>query len=244
MKIHYINLARREDRKQHFLAINQGIADFDHVKAVDGSTLDFDQVLDAGLVAPDLTTYTHGALGCAWTHMLLWKYAIARNETITIAEDDAVFNRNFSQLSSKLLDQLPQDMDFVLWGWNFNSILCVELLGGLQQALMHFTNKPMLEKMSEFQNSQLDCIAMKLLFAFGIPCYSISPKGAAQLINACFPLKACTLSAPALQEDMPNFGIDVAMNHHYAKLSCYACWPPLVVTENDKSQSDIQRDAV
>jgi hypothetical protein len=39
MEVFYINLARRPDRNKQFLALNEGVALFHRVEAVDGETV-------------------------------------------------------------------------------------------------------------------------------------------------------------------------------------------------------------
>ena len=42
-----------------------------------------------GTITKDLA-YTPGALGCALSHVALWKKAVSQNKSITIFEDDII----------------------------------------------------------------------------------------------------------------------------------------------------------
>ena len=79
---------------------------------------------------------------------------------------------------------------------------------------------------------------MRLGNAFGICCYTVSPKGARRLRDACFPLMNDVIPIVALSRNIANFCLDSIMNKYYCTLASYVCFPPLVWTENDKSDSD------
>ena len=63
-----------------------------------------------------------------------------------------------------------------------------------------------------FQEQAVTPQAFRLRRALGIPCYSISPKGARALRAACLPLARIKVHFPGLDRHLPNFGIDVVMN--------------------------------
>src|SRR5262245_46516947 len=96
MRVHLINLERNPERLAEFKTVNGHLSDVERVAAVDGEKLDFAALTREGLVSADvLNTYTMGGVGLALTHFKLWEAAIASGEMVTIAEDDAIFNRNF-----------------------------------------------------------------------------------------------------------------------------------------------------
>ena len=158
-----------------------------------------------------------------------------------MAEDDAVFNQHFVRKAGEVLSRLPSGWDIVLWGWNFDSILHVEVFGGLRQSVMHFDARYLRDRIGEFQAKAYEVLPMRLIGAFGTVCYSISPKGAGRLCELCFPLRNETIRVPGLGRDIPNLTLDALMNKHYCGLKAYAVFPPLVWTENDKDVSDVSR---
>lgn len=239
MEVFYLNLARRPDRSDRFLAVNANFATFRRAEAADGRTLRTEDLVKSGLLQEPFADYSAGALGCAMSHKRMWEMCIASAASVTMAEDDAVFNRHFSEKASSLLVKLPADWDLVLWGWNFDSILHVDILPGLKDSVMQFNAAQLGTRLEDFQNRRFEVIPLRLLGAFGSVCYSISPTGARRLTERCFPLTKEPVLIPGLQRSIPNFGIDVAMNKHYRELQAYACFPPLVWTENDKSNSDV-----
>jgi len=86
--------------------------------AVDGR--DFQRV---GTPPPDVhracwQTCTPGALGCALSHIALWKVcAAAGHESTLIVEDDVVLCDNFKDRLASVLDHAPRDFDILLLGY-------------------------------------------------------------------------------------------------------------------------------
>ncbi len=241
MNIHYINLKRRTDRDQLFLKRNHFINNLVKVDAIDGTRLDREQLIDNKIISPDLTDYSDGAIGCALSHLKLWELSIKNQQVITIAEDDAIFNRDFDRYSNKVLEQLPPDWDICLWGWNFDSILTLQHPENKQQSTMKFNQDELRNNVANFQKLKPDCKPLPMINAFGLMCYSISPKGAAFFIKHCFPLKneRVTISVSNNTSHVLNTSSDIAMNRFYAKAKSFACFPPLVASENYKADSDL-----
>jgi len=239
VQISYINLKRRPDRDEQFLKMNSGVAQFTRMDAVDGKLLQVADLISAGVVREPAPAYAPGALGAAVSHRILWEQCVARSTALTIAEDDAVFNQSFASKATAVLERLPADWDIILWGWNFDSILHVEVIEGVKQTVMSFDPRPLGTQVTQFQKADCGIAPFRLLGAFGTVCYSISPKGAGQLLGLCFPLKTENISIPGLRRVVPNIYLDFVLNKYYPTVKAYASFPPLVWTENDKATSDI-----
>lgn len=239
MRVYYLNLERRADRNECFLRWNAPVADIQRVDAVDGRQLRVEDLVRDGVIQEPLKSYTAGSLGCALSHKKIWERSVAEHAVVTVAEDDAVMNRRFAEKAEGLLASLPPDWDIVLWGWNFDSILHVAIIEGMKRMVMRSDRRPLGERTCEFQEMDYDVRPLRLIAAFGTVCYSVSPKGAQQLLGLCFPLKNERIVVPGMRHALPNATIDVAMIKHYRTLKSYVSFPPLVWTENDKSTSDI-----
>jgi len=238
MLIRYLNLDRRPERNEAFLRANAGIADFERVAAVDGQGLAMSALVETGIAAESLEYFSAGAMGAALSHKHAWERCVAEGTVMTLAEDDAFFNRRFAETAPKLLASLPADWDIVFWGWNFDSVLHVEVPEGLNEACMYFQRHALGPQTAAFQNATFDPRPFRLINLFGLACYSISPAGAARLLARCFPLKNEPVPITGLKANIVNLGIDTAMNAHYRSLRAYVSFPPLVWTENDRVQSD------
>lgn len=241
--IRVISLQRTPKRLAAFEQHNAHLPWSRH-EAVDGERLSAEDVAASGLFTPAVAqSYTAGALGCAMSHRQLWLQAAEAGEPLTIAEDDAVFRGDFPAASQALLAQLPADWDFVLWGWNFDASLVVQLLPGVSPAALLFDQRRLRASLAEFQALRVPSLPLRLDKCFGIPAYTVSAAGARHLLRLCFPLTALTLRVPLIHSDVRNTGIDIAMNAAYPNLSAWACFPPLAVTPNEAERSTVQVSA-
>ncbi len=240
MRVCYLNLRRRADRNAQFLRWNAAVAELDRVEAVDGTSVTIEELVRDGVIREPLKHFTAGSLGCTASHKKMWERAVAEQAVLTVAEDDAVLNRHFAEKVPDLLARLPPDWDIVLWGWNFDALLHVEIIPGLKRATVRSHKQPLGPRLAEFQSKDYEACLFPLIAAFGTVCYSISPKGAEQLLRRCFPLKRERILVPGMKIRLPNNTIDVVLIQHYRNVKSYVCLPPLAWTENDKSGSDIE----
>ncbi len=244
MLVNVINLDRSADRMTRFQSINSHLDNISRFRAIDGRTLDLNALIRERLIQKDvLSAYTVGALGCAMSHLALWDQAIAREAVLTVAEDDAVFNKHFSEDAGLLLKDLDPAWDMVLWGWNFSHLLFFDALPGVSGCAAYFNENDMRKGIDAFQNQIISPRLFRLYRAFGLVCYSISPKGARALRERCVPLRDGSVPFPDSPRPYRNTGIDVMMNGFYGSLDCYVSVPPLVITSNDSADSTIQTEA-
>jgi len=239
MQVFYINLQRRQDRDKEFLRRNSASADCFRVDAVDGDSFHLDARRAGEVIAERLEAYTPRILASALSHKGLWERAVSSATAATIAEDDAVLNRRFSEKAAKVIATLPDNWDIILWGWNFDSILHCEVFPGLKQGVINFDPAPLREKLDRFQDTHVDPLPLRLFSAFGLLCYSVTPKGAKLLSGLCFPLRNELIPVPGLGRQLKNFSLDVLMNKYYPLLKAYVSFPPLAWSENDKTTSSL-----
>lgn len=247
MRVHVINLDRDKDRLAEFAATNAHLSDIIRFPAIDGQQVDIQEMARRGLVSDDiLTSYSVGAVGAAMSHVSLWEYAASSGNTLTVAEDDAIFNSRFEYYAADVIKDLPSAWDFVLWGWNFDLFLSFEMLPGVSTCLAQFDQENMRTAIASYQTGSIAPKAFKLIWAFGIPCYTVSANGARALIDKCLPLRRFTASfppaarTPLRASHFRNVGVDSAMNNVWPELNAHVCFPPLVVTKNDASKSTVQ----
>jgi len=238
LPIKVINLARSADRRNAFIEMNAGL-DYEFIPAIDGLTVNKQSLIERKLLESRLQ-YTPGAIGCALSHLHLWECAIAQNQAITVAEDDAIFREDFSEKSSEVISQLPADWDFILWGWNFNALLTVDFMPNVSRAFMGFDQYELRKSIDQFKQLRTPSIPMRLNQSFGIPAYSISPAGAQKFKEKCFPLSVFEVFYRFLDKSLPNSGIDNVMSRIYSSTQSFVCFPPLVVTKNEQNISTVQ----
>jgi GR25 family glycosyltransferase involved in LPS biosynthesis len=239
LDIRFINLDRSVDRLQAFRQVNAHLPDIARFTAVDGAKADRAALAAAGTLAADLA-YTPGAVGCALSHIALWREAAAGSAPLTICEDDAVLHSSFADVAPRLIGVLPADWDIVVWGWNFDTVLLFDVMPGISPCIAAFDQDQLRRSIDLFQQRPANPRAYRLLQSFGTIGYTVSPAGARMLLARCLPLRPLTITVPRIVSDLPNTGIDIVMNTVYPKSRAFVSFPPMVVTRNDKAASTVQ----
>jgi glycosyl transferase family 25 len=235
--IRVISLVRHAKRRDDFQRHNAHLP-FTFFDAVDGRALTAADVQASGAFAPEVrATYDAHSYGCALSHWHLWTEAAAGDEPLTIAEDDAHLRHDFEARSAQLIEALPAGWDMVLWGWNFDSVLQVQPMGSVSSVAMVFDQRQLRESLDAFQQGQTPVQPFKLERAFGLPAYTLSPGGAAKLLERCFPQKPLSVFVPISRHHVANVGVDVSTNAVYGEAECFACFPPLAVTPNRRGDA-------
>ncbi len=237
--IKVISLARSLDRRDTFSRLNAHV-DFAYFDAIEGAQLLPEVDSSPDLFEPGLR-YNAGAIGCAMSHLMLWQEAAETGQVLTIVEDDAILRHDFHEQAVRAIDQLPADWDIVVWAWNFDSILSLNVMPGVSQAVMLFDQEKMRASVASFQGMTAAPSLLRLDKCFGTPAYAISPSGARKFMRECFPLKNFQLHFPVLNRMLPNNGIDIAMNRIYNLANSFCALPPLAITRNDHAISLIQQ---
>lgn len=237
--IKVISLARSVERRKTFSELNAHL-DFTFFDAIEGAQLMPDVNHSPDLFQPGLR-YNAGAIGCAMSHLMLWQEAAAGEQPLTIVEDDAILRKDFHAQAASAIARLPEDWDIVVWAWNFDSILSLNVMPGVSQAVVLFDQQRMRESIADFQAMTKAPSLLPLDKCFGTPAYTISPAGARKFMSECFPLENFQLYFPVLNRTLPNNGIDIAMNRIYAGTNAFCSLPALAVTKNEHALSTIQQ---
>jgi GR25 family glycosyltransferase involved in LPS biosynthesis len=249
LTVRVINLDRSADRLAEFCRVNAHLGTAERVQAVDGTKLDQAALVASGMITPDLVRpdfYSIGGLGCAMSHLQMIDRAINQNTTITVAEDDAIFNVHFLRKAGGILTSLPSDWDFILWGFNWDLFAAFELIPRVSLCLAQLQHERLQAQADEFQKARLTPQSFALKWAFGIPCYSISPKGARIFKSRLVPLRPKVLPFPEGGRTYPNssyfrtVGIDNHFNELYGQTKSFVCFPPLVATKIHGFPSTVQ----
>jgi GR25 family glycosyltransferase involved in LPS biosynthesis len=247
LHIHFINLDRSRERLAEFNAVNAHLTNCERFAAVDGKTLDIAALVAKGFVTADIVKdYTIGNIGAAMSNIALWNRAIDGDRIVTAAEDDAVFNLGFERQAAEIIAGLPEDWDFILWGYNFDLFMCFQMQPGASPCLALFEQERLRAGVAAFQSQAIPASLYRLIWAFGLTCYSISPKGARAFKSRCLPLAPKIVHCPEIARAPPGgpnyrtVGIDNHMNAVYRDLKAYVCFPPLVATKNENEKSTVQ----
>jgi glycosyl transferase family 25 len=236
--IKVISLARSHERRAAFATHNAHVA-YEFFGAVEGATIRPQMELLPELFGPNLP-YTDGAVGCALSHLSLWQDVVDSGRPLTILEDDAILRRDFDSESARVLAGLPPDWDIVVWGWNFDSILALNIMPDVSPTVMHFGQNQLRASIRGFQALEGTPAALRLSECFGTCAYTISPAGARKFMAHCFPLRRFHHFSQGLGRELPNNGIDIPMMGLYPRSRSYCALPPLAVTRNERSNSLVQ----
>jgi glycosyl transferase family 25 len=234
IEVSVIHLPRAKARKKFFLSTNRlkGV-NYVFMDGIDSARLDLHKMKQQGLIVAGTTFRTPG---CGLTHRSLWLKAAKRNKPMVICEDDAVFRKDFSDQFRRCMNALPGNWHFLLLGYNFDSILDVEVIAGVEAFGGRFTNEKLgVSKLRHFQKAKLPVGIMPLLNAFGTPGYAISPSGAQFLLDHVFPLSNRQIKFCLRGDRLMTRTVDAIMNGLYSKMEAYVCLPPLLITPNVKS---------
>ena len=88
-----------------------------------------------------------------------------------------------------------------------------------------------------FQSLDKPVQAYPLEQAFGLLAYTVSPAGAARLIEKCFPQRPQEIFLAAYGRYLRNVGVDVSTAAVYGQLRSLACFPPLAVSPNVRGEA-------
>lgn len=231
MTVLVINLDRATERWRDFLRSNGHLPEIDRVRAVDGRSADRASLRDLGLIAADLN-YSDANLGCALSHIALWRRAVNENRVLTIAEDDARFSPGFAQTHERMLQSLPDDWGCILWGWNFDALLEIDLIEGVTRSILRVDQNALRANIDTFRTAEIAPSPFRLHHAFGLMGYSVSPAGASRMLDICVPLSERRIEFGEGRPSLRNGAINSIMNAVYPRMKAYVCVPPLVVSEN------------
>ena len=236
LPIYVINLDRTPARLAEFYRRNAHLSNVERFPAIDGRAFDREELIRDGVITADCI-YTAGNLGCAMSHIALWRKAVEEGRAITVAEDDAIFSEHFAARSRQLLEQLSEDWDFVQWGWVFQQYVWVHVIPEIAGATMIFNQDQLRQHIADFQSCDVAPAPVRLGHSFGTVCYSVSPKGARALLQYCTPLSGKLIEFPGFGVTIENKGIDCMMNGAYPSLKAFISLPPLVATEHREEET-------
>ena len=245
LPIHVINLDRSPSRMEYFRTRNSQLSSVIRFSAVDGSLVDRDALIHTGTMLADCP-YSNGTLGCALSHVELWRQSLRENKCITVFEDDVVSTFEFESKAAKMISELNGEWDLLFWGYICDR-LSISTDLGISKAVTNFLEPLRPEDIEEFRNKRFRYGAFKLLNVWGTQAYTVSPRGAELLLDTVLPLKKRSIDFVQQGISFLDEGIDGAMNAAYRSMIAYACVPPLVVhvpplnSESDRIAIDHER---
>lgn len=240
LPIHVINLDRSVSRWNLYKQRNRHLLrNTLRFSAFDGTSLDRAALIKEGIIGEDCT-YLPGSLGCALSHITLWKKAVENNHAITVFEDDVYSSPDFIARSQEILSRAPAGWDIIKWAFNFDPLFVWLELGFSKAKLEFYSRRPQsVESLIDYSRSSRSLI--RISHSFGLMSYSITPNGARLLLENCLPIKKRTIPFPGTGVVIDDTGIDCAMCAVYSSMQAFVCMPPLVFSDDE--QQSIREEA-
>jgi len=235
-EVHVINLDRSVGRLDTFRKLNPHLKHIRRFSGVDGKSVARDQLVRDKIIAPNLD-YAAGSLGCAISHVTLWREAVARHKVITVAEDDAIFSHQFERHTKSLLSNVRADWDFILWSASLRCYAWLDALPGGTGARLEFFSGEVMTHVADFQEAEIEPALLRAHYLLGTVCYSVSPRGARALLDWCLPIRPMIVDFAGFGLRLNNAGIDCLMNGVMPSLKAYVCLPPLVISDERPEES-------
>jgi len=209
--------------------------------AIKGSDLSKQEIISQGLATEELMAtnlWTAGGIGCAASHRYVRDQVANGSKGYLVLEDDCYTHPRIADFISSNLDQLMAT-DICFFGTNTDSILQSVSPTGLVSVSIFEPKHPNQEwirnALSKTRTEKVEI--HRLLKAFGLYSYFISPSGARRLNQRTFPLSLRTTAIPLITRHMPAAGTDRAGCGIYSQLKAFVCHPFLAYTPNTDSST-------
>jgi len=240
--IHVINLDRDTERLATFRDANAHLADrLVRVPAVCGAEVDRAALERQGDILPDLR-YGNGSLGSALSHISLWRQAVATGESVTVCEDDIVFARSFAVESTRLVRAAPDGWDVIYWAILAGPLFQWIDLTVSRARLEFYAHKAIPQAVADLETASHRGL-VKLVHSFGLLAYTVSPGGAARLLDIVLPLRHRYLPFPDTGVRLEDTSIDCPVAAAQLNLSCFAVQPPLALHADGGASTRAAADA-
>lgn len=253
MRLLVINLDRRPDRWQLFQHRHKSLTiDIERIAGIDGQTLDFQPLIDAGFIPPHAPDrqYTRGSIGIALTFRQIWQQIAAGNQPALVLEDDVILSPDALDHARKLVPLVMRGQcDLVYLGYNFNTPIAFETMQGFK-GLVKFGETILANSafQQDFQQSPPPSdvpwpqLMVRIMHAWGMCAMLVSPAGAQKLLDECLPLPDESEQIILYGQDrtIPPIGIDSMVNLRLqqSRIKAFGLIPPPVITPNDSTDSD------
>lgn len=247
-----INLDRYPDRMKRFVGYNaiDGI-EIVRVTAVNGEKLDRADLVAKNLIAPDLV-YSTNSVACSLSHVRCWQRIIASGQTAVVCEDDVALRSDFAGLHARYEPELAR-ADAIFWSYNFDMHVAYRVPGmGICSNIYDEAWFQDEARIAEFQAGRGPTALYRPERLWGVACYSLTPRGAAKLLDRVMPLKNGSVDfmyPTGLKQlsscNFPSLGIDSDLGLvHVKELDAWVAVPPAAihVTHNNVSTIDGGRE--
>jgi glycosyl transferase family 25 len=228
------------DRFRRFEDLNDHL-NFQAFEGIHGSKLNYADCVRQGFITADCAAsglVSPGHLGAAISHWTLWWKSIYEQKSLLILEDDVATHREIETWIEG--SDICRDADLILFGINTDSVLETVSPEGVHQITMFGESHPGYDSIAETLSltRTSDVRAWKLLKAFGLCCYLVTPRGASKLVEQILPLRLEGVPVPLVSDNLAGIGVDRRPNAVLENMDAYVCMPFLAWTPNSDSNTN------
>lgn len=133
-----VSLEKDRERREYVLSKTH----IDHVYAVDGFELDFEQLENEGKILKD-SKIKKGIIGCYLSHVHMLQIALDSKDLLLVFEDDIDIPDDFYKNLDIVLEKAPKDFELLFLSYNYNEpydYKNVNLVFGLQAYVINGKN--------------------------------------------------------------------------------------------------------
>ena len=120
IKIYVINLEKSIDRWNYIKNQSNGLLNLIKFKAVNGRGLTHENIkhdVDNNSYLYKNLDKNRGEIGCALSHLNIWKkFQKSKDKYLIVVEDDVIFEKNLYQKINKYLENAPKNWDIIYLG--------------------------------------------------------------------------------------------------------------------------------
>lgn len=214
------------------------------VAPTEGSEVDLRELAQLDLVDPEtIDEWNADGVANALSHWLCWHQAVETQRVTCVLDDSAVLRRDFVPRVLGLLDVVPDGWQFLQLGYDTQSAIDFHITpdcryrGRFTRATAHE------EDLETFAATTSPVVPLRLFNAFGGFAYIVTPDGAQELIDQCFPLMTKVVNVPCLQGRIRTRTIDAVMNQFFGAMPAYVCFPPLALTRAEPAATVVSTEA-
>ena len=208
-------------------------------RGVRGRDLSREHRLSQGLItreALDAGAVSDGEVGCAASHLALWRESARLGRPFLILEDDVITH---PQIEAQIA-RIDFPFDVIFFGVNTDTLLATLSPEGVREFSSFVDRYPPPARIAQIlAQTDLSRIAFRpVLNAFGLCCYLVSPQGAAKLAQRVLPLRLDGVPIPGLSSaTVRGTSIDRRMNALFPDMRAFVMRPFLAWTPNIDSST-------
>ena len=212
---------------------------FHALKGIRGADLSRDMRIANGLVtqqALDAGAVSDGEVGCAASHLVLWRECVRRDCPFLILEDDVFTHPALGDVIARI----DFDFDIIFFGLNTDTLVATLSPEGVREFSNFEDRYPEPERIRAIlaQTDPSRIAYRRMLNGFGMCCYLVSPQGAAKIAAQIFPLRLDQVPIVGVSgASVRGTSIDRRLNALFSGLRCYLARPFLAWTPNTDSST-------